>query len=110
GVEPGAARVSVLPGATIEGDLVVESREPPEVSPQADVRGTVEHRLPERDGGDGALGWAATWLFYATGLFVLGAVIVALSPAWAGRVRATLAGPPGRSFGAGLPALLVPPI
>lgn len=109
-VEADAARVSVLPGATIEGDLVVESREPPEVSPQADVRGTVEHRLPERDGGDGALGWAATWLFYATGLFVLGAVIVALSPAWAGRVGATLAGRPGLSFGAGVLALIVTPI
>ncbi len=109
-VEAGAARIIVLPGATIEGDLVAESRAAPEVSPQADVRGTVEHRMPEGADGRGAAGWAAGWLFYTLGLLVLGLVVVAIAPVWSGRVGAALAERPGASLGIGTLALIVTPI
>jgi len=107
-VDVAAARVSVLPGAVIEGNLVVESPEPPEVSPQADVRGSVDHRMPDR--GTGGLGWAAGWLFYTVGLLALGLVTVALMPAWAEQVGAKLAARPGASIGVGVLALIVAPI
>ncbi|MFO7286314.1 MAG: hypothetical protein LOD94_01955 [Gammaproteobacteria bacterium] len=109
-VEIGAARVSVLPGATIDGNLVVESNDPPQISPQAEVRGTIDHRIPETRNGDGAFGWAASWLFYTAVLLVLGLVVVALTPVWAGRVATTLAARPAVSLGIGVLALIVTPI
>lgn len=109
-VEADAARVSVLPGATIDGNLVVESNDPPQISPQAEVRGTIDHRIPETRNGDGTFGWAASWLFYTAVLLVLGLVVVALTPVWAGRVATTLAARPAVSLGIGVLALIVTPI
>jgi hypothetical protein len=108
-VEAHAERVSVLPGAVIRGDLIVDGREPPDISPQARVFGQVRHEPSARD-GSAWLAWPMLWLYSFAALLLLGLAAVAFSPSWAAHVASTLRTRAGRSVLTGLLWLIVTPV
>jgi hypothetical protein len=106
--EVNAARVTVLPGATVNGALIVRSAQPPDISPQARVLGAIDHRVPARPDAWGA--WLGGWAFYTLAILVLGIATVALAPVWPARVAGLLAGRPAASAGLGIAALVGVPV
>lgn len=101
-------RVSVLPTAVIRGDFVVESPRPPEISPQAQILGTVRHEAAGARGGWTA--WPGFWMWLFLGLFVLGAATFFVAPIWPREVGDMLRARPGASLLAGIVVLFVVPI
>ncbi len=110
-VEAHAQQVSILPGAVLHGDLIVESPNPPDISPSATIAGEVRHD-PTNTGGRWEYGpsWPLLWVFIAGALFLLGAAALAFAPAWAARVAATLRARVGWSALAGFLWLVLTPI
>ncbi len=102
-----AQRVSVLPGAVIDGDLIVHSARPPEISPQARVGGQV--RFDEIDQG-GFGGWVGMWLLGFLALLILGLPLLAFSPTWAARIADVMKARVGASMLTGLVALVLMPL
>ena len=98
-----ADRLSVLPGAVVRGDLVVYSPRPPEISPQAQVMGTVRHEQPPPQNRWAM--WPMFWIWSFLGLFILGAAALLFAPGWPREVAGVLRVRPGASLLIG--ALLV---
>jgi cytoskeletal protein CcmA (bactofilin family) len=95
-VKAKAARVSVLPGAVIHGDLDVTSAQPPDISPLANIAGKVHYQeLKQRQGW---LAWPFVWMLWFGALLVMGLVTMALVPGWTTRVSTTLRARVGVSF------------
>jgi cytoskeletal protein CcmA (bactofilin family) len=107
-VDAHAARVSVLPGAVIHGDLDVTAAQPPDISPQAKIVGHVRYeKLQQRAGW---LAWPLPWLLWFAALLVMGIAAMALLPGWTARVAAMLRTHVGRSFLTGFIGLVLIPI
>ena len=106
-VEARANRVSVLPGAVINGDLNVTAAQPPDISPQANIGGQVRYEELRRQAW---LPWPLPWLLWFAALLVMGIVAMALLPGWTARVSAVLRARVGRSFLTGFIALVLIPI
>jgi hypothetical protein len=107
GVEARAARVSVLPGTVIRGDLIVRAPQPPEISDQAQVLGVVRY---ERISATEMLNWPRVWLVVFAALLLLGLAASAFSPEWPARVASTIRARIAASILSGLFFLVVLPI
>jgi cytoskeletal protein CcmA (bactofilin family) len=107
-VEARADRLTVEPGAVIQGDLTVRSPRPPEVSPGAQVTGEV--RYEQMNDSWMAWTWPLRWLVMFLALLLLGTAITVLSPARTRRVAATLRARFGRSLLVGVLAIALIPI
>jgi hypothetical protein len=107
-VEARADRVRVLPGAVIQGDLIVRAPKPPEIASDAKVIGEV--RYEKVRAGGGWLSWPWLWLASFGAIVILGVPALALWPAWPRRVARTLRLRFGRSLLAGLAVLLLVPL
>jgi hypothetical protein len=107
-VNANGARVTVLPGAIIRGDLVVRSPRPPVISQQAQVIGAVRHE-PTRTSGRWAA-WPIFWGWTFLGLFLLGAAALLLAPSWSRDVADVLRARPGVSMVIGALLLFFVPV
>lgn len=87
-VDARATRVSLLPGASVRGDLLVRAEEPPEISPGARVLGQVRYQQVER--GPGVASWPFVWLLGFGAILTLGLALNLLAPAWPAKVAETL--------------------
>jgi len=106
-VQANAQKVSVMPGAVIQGDLIVRSTQPPEVSPQAEVRGQVRYEELRRGGW---LQWPWMWGLSFVALLLLGFAALALSSKWPTRVSQTMTQRFGRSIAIGLALIVLVPV
>jgi hypothetical protein len=106
-VEARADRVSVMPGAVIDGDLVVHAMRPPDISPDAQVRGQVRYEEIEQSRFGG---WFAMWLVGFLALLILGLPIVAFAPVWATRIADVMSARFGVSLLTGLVLLVLVPL
>lgn len=83
-VEVRGARVELLPGAVIHGNLTAYTSQAPIVPADARVEGEVVHQAPSPAGGTADrnpfLGWLFGWLFNFGWMLLLGSVLIALSP------------------------------
>jgi hypothetical protein len=102
-----ADRVSILPGAVIRGDLLVRANQPPDISPQAQVMGTVRFEDASRSRW---IAWPGQWLFLFLGLLILGLAALAFAPAWPVRVAGTMRTRTWASILSGVFMLIVIPI
>jgi hypothetical protein len=106
-VRADAREVTVLPGAIIDGNLIVRANEPPKMSPGARVLGNTrfEQRQPSR--------WMS-WPWITGGallaLLILGFAAIALSSTWPARVAATMTARPSGSIFTGLGVLIFTPM
>jgi len=107
-VEARAQRVSILPGTVVDGDLIVHSPRPPDISPQARVAGQVRYNEVEQGGGFG--GWFAMWLIGFLALLILGLPVLALAPRWAARIADVMTARFGASMLSGLALLVLIPL
>jgi cytoskeletal protein CcmA (bactofilin family) len=106
-VEARARRVELLPGAVINGDLVVRAAQPPEISPQARVSGQVRYeQLQQRTFAS----WPLYWLFAFLALLALGLPLLYFFPSWPARIARTMTARFGASFLTGVAVLIVVPI
>lgn len=103
-----AARVEVLPGAIIQGDLVVRAAQPPDISPQAQVLGRVQYE--KLDQSATWLTWPMLWLYSFVALLILGLAFVSFAPDWALRVAAVMRQRLGGSIVTGLLTLVAIPL
>jgi hypothetical protein len=87
-VHANAARVSVLPGAVIHGNLDVTGARPPDISPQARVLGQVKYQKPQQHRG--LFTWPVSWLLWLIGLLVMGVAAMAWLPGWTAQVSTIL--------------------
>jgi hypothetical protein len=87
-VEASAARVTLLPGAVVRGDVVVRGASPPEISPDAQVLGQVRYEEERQSGGWFA--WPGFWLVCFAALLILGLAAASLWPGWPTRVSRTM--------------------
>ncbi len=106
-VDAHADRLSVLPGAVIDGDLIVHASRPPDISPQAKVSGQVRYEEVER-GGYG--GWFAMWMFGLLALLILGLPLIAFAPRMAAHIAEVTSARFGASMLAGLAVLVLIPL
>jgi len=106
-VEANAQRVSVLPGAAIDGDLIVRAAHPPEISPEARVGGQVKYEEIEQ-GGMG--GWMVLWLLGFLALLILGLPVLAFSPSWPARIAELMTARFAASMLTGLALLVLVPL
>lgn len=107
-VRASAGHVTVLPGTIVRGDLVVRSPDPPDVSPEAQIMGSVRHE-PAQQGGAWA-SWPWFWLMAFLGLLLLGVVALALSTNWTERVVDVMRTRTGSSLLTGLLIVVVAPL
>ncbi len=106
-VEAHAQRVSILPGAVIDGDLFVRSARPPDISPQAKISGQVRTEQIEQGGFPG---WFAMWLMGFLALMILGLPLLVVWPTWAGRIAEVMKARVGVSMLTGLMLLVLTPL
>jgi hypothetical protein len=109
-VEARVQRLKLLPGAVVRGNLIVYSTKPAEISPEARVLGSVDHRaipVPPRQGS--RFSWVG-WLMQFAWIFVIGAAVLAFSRRWMEGVMETLIHRPGMSILAGFVGLLLVPL
>lgn len=106
-VEARAQRVSVRPGAVIDGDLIVHSAHAPDISPQARIAGQVRTERIEQGGFPG---WFAMWLMGFLALMILGLPLLLFAPGWAARIADVMKGRAGRSMLTGLLLLVLMPL
>jgi len=107
-VDARVEKLVLLPGALVHGNLIVHSPLAPEISPQAQVLGRLEH-IPtarERWWED----WLSQWIFSFLALTVLGIAAISLSQLWTNRVATTFAAKPGRALIVGLLGLILIPL
>lgn len=117
-VDVTAQNLTLLPGASIGGNLLVKSPKPPVISPQARVAGKVDFRpeaaaaahRPQQQPGAGIGDWLGGWLLQFAWLFALGAAVIAFSPRWPERVRETMTARLGPSALVGLLLLAALPV
>lgn len=103
----GALRVTE--GAVVGGALRYTSPEPAQVAEAAEVRGPVEYReLEQRERGVWL--WLYAWLRSVVALFVLGLLVVAVSPRFARRAPEVLRQSPWQSLGWGVVLLVGVPV
>lgn len=96
-------------GAVVGGALRYTSPEPAQVAEAAQVRGPVEYRqLEERERG--VWMWLYAWLRSVVALFVLGLLVVLVSPRFASRVPEVLRRSPWQSLGWGVVLLVGVPV
>jgi cytoskeletal protein CcmA (bactofilin family) len=109
-VQVSAERVQVLPGAVIGGNLVYASNNPAEISPDAQIRGTVT-QIPvapkKAEPSAGARIWQA--LLSLIALLVAALVLVLLLPRSLRQVAATVRTQPWLCLGLGFAGLVAPP-
>jgi hypothetical protein len=107
-VDARVAKLVLLPGALVRGNLTVHSPQAPEISPQAQVLGRIEHIPTARER------WWVSWLrqfvFSFLALSVLGIAAVLLSQPWTNRVTTMIAEQPGSTLIAGLLGLILIPL
>src|SRR5262245_4151752 len=102
------AKLVLLPGALVRGNLIVHSPEAPEISPQAQVLGRIEHIPTAR--ARWWVDWLRQFVFSFLALSVLGVAAVLLSQPWTNRVTTMITEKPGRALIAGLAGLVLIPI
>ncbi|HOC16758.1 MAG TPA: hypothetical protein PKK95_00735 [Vicinamibacterales bacterium] len=107
-VDARAARVSLLPGASVRGDLLVRAQEPPEISPDARVLGQVRYQHVEQ--GPGSPSWPFVWLLGFGAILTLGLALNLLAPAWPAKVAETLRRRAIASFLSGLAVFVLAPL
>jgi len=101
-------RITVLPTAVIRGNFIVESPRPPEISPDAQILGTVRHEAADPRGG--WMTWSGFWMWSFLALFVLGAATFFFAPVWPRDVGGMLRARPGTSLLAGIALLFLVPV
>jgi cytoskeletal protein CcmA (bactofilin family) len=106
-VEAAAQKVTVLPRAVINGDLIVRAAEPPDISPEAQVLGQVRYEEMRQSQ---YFTWPWIWAGGFLALLILGLAAVAFSSAWPARVAGTLRARPGISIAAGIALVILTPI
>jgi hypothetical protein len=111
-LEVHADTLSLLPGAVIEGDLIVHGASSPDIAREARIAGSIEI---ERDQGSWwerspVLTWLGTFSFALLALLALGVPTLAFSGSWPERTRRALARGPGRSAIRGAGGLVLVPI
>jgi cytoskeletal protein CcmA (bactofilin family) len=106
-VEARAGRVDVLPGAVINGDLIVHAAQPPQISPQAHVAGRVQYeRIQQR----GFWYWPVFWVFAFLALLALGLPLLYFFPSWPARIARVMSDRFGASFFIGLAVVVAVPV
>jgi hypothetical protein len=101
--------LKLLPGAVVRGNLVVYGPKEPEISPQAQVMGSVEYHKQERERA-GFWDWLWRWVWMSLAILIVGFVAIAMAPSWANRVSAMITGKPWSSILTGLAGLLLGPL
>lgn len=107
-VEARVGQIKILPTAVIRGNLKVYSPAPPEVAPQAQVLGRIEHIQIERE--NWAVSWLQRWVYSFLALSLVGLVVIALSTWWTERVVTVLTQRPGATLLIGLGGLVLIPV
>ena len=107
-VEARVGQLTVLPTAVVRGDLKVYSTTPPQIAPEAQVLGRIEH-IPVDEAG-WAASWFRRWGYSFLALSLVGLVAVGLSSLWTGRVAAAVTDRPGTTLLTGLAGLVLIPI
>jgi hypothetical protein len=103
-----ADRVILAPGATVAGDLVAYTSQPPQIGAGARVMG--ETRYVHQGSKGGPVQWVLGWLFLFACLFVTGAVMLALARASFDRVAELAGARPFRSLFTGLLSFFLIPV
>lgn len=101
-------KLTILPTAVIRGNLKVYSPVPPEIAPQAQVLGRIEHIQIERE--NVAVSWFKRWGYSFLALALVGLAAISLSSLWANRVVTTFTNQPGATFLSGLAGLILIPL
>jgi len=110
-VQARANRLTLLPGALVRGNLMVEGPNAPEISPQAKVLGNVTyHKTSVEQKGSRLLGWLEGWGFQFLALLILGAALFWLARPWADRVVETMTRQAGLSALTGILGLILIPV
>jgi hypothetical protein len=109
-VQASASTVEVLPGAVVRGDLIVTGPNAPKITPGAQVLGRIVHHAEAGSRGWGWLSWLVWWMGMFLATLILGAVAIAFSRRWTGRVAEKLARHFGYSLLAGIIGLIVIPL
>jgi hypothetical protein len=107
-VDARVAKLVLLPGALVRGNLIVHSPQAPEISPQAQVLGRIEHIPTARERW--WVDWLRQFVFSFLALSVLGIAAVLLSQPWTNRVTTMIAEKPGISLIAGVAGLILIPL
>jgi MFS family permease len=97
-----------MPTAIVRGDLKVYSPKPPDIAPQAQVLGRIEHIRIEEE--HWAASWLKRWLYSFLALSLVGLVALGLFPWWGNRVTGRLTSQPGATLLSGLGGLLLIPL
>lgn len=107
-------RLSLRPGAIVHGDLVVNSPQAPEISPQAQVLGQVIHHptpaAAKPRPGAWVSGWIFGWLLHFLWMLVAGAAMIAISPLLMEQIADTITKQPGPTALTGCLSVLLIPI
>lgn len=101
-------KLIILPTAVIRGNLKVYSPAPPEIAPQAQILGRLEHIQIERE--NAAVSWCKRWGYSFLALALVGLVAISLSSLWANRVVTMFTNQPGVAFLSGLAGLILIPL
>ena len=103
------------PGAIVRGDLIVNSPNEPQISPQARVLGRVEYHRTESGGAQtsaasGAGNWFGSWFLSFLWMTALGLIAVGFSSFWTNRVVEMLKKETWKSLLVGFVAALIVPL
>jgi hypothetical protein len=110
-VEVTAQRFSLLPGAVVHGDLVIDSAQSPQISEQATVMGNLEVASNDAWMERATLqGWLSRFAFILIGIVLLGAAATAVSGTWPEHVARTITARPARSALFGTLGIVLTPV
>ncbi len=106
-----AENFTLNPGTIVQGDLIVNSPNPPSISSQAKVNGRVEHRVTQssQDSNYKGGGWFSSWFLTFLWITVLGLAAVWFSTVWTNRVAEMLKKDALKSLLVGMVTALVVP-
>ncbi len=114
-VQARTERLVLGPGAVVRGDLVVYSPTPPVISPEARVLGRMVHQ-PAQAGqqrpsaGEQVANWFGSWLLQFLWVFILGSLLIALTPNTTERVAATMVSRVGPTLATGCGGCVLIPL
>jgi cytoskeletal protein CcmA (bactofilin family) len=102
--------LKMMPGAVIRGDLIVHAPTPPDISPQAQVLGSIKYYQEGSGRGWSLVNWLWQWLFIFLVLLILGSATIALFAWWTRRIADRMKQQPGYAMLAGLLGMILIPL